>query len=161
MLNHAKIQYYQKWKKLAFPSNADSGVINNKDRIMSILSTIITSTENFNRCIENDQYLSLILNEKLADIFRGQMLATDMVFYGDVSGGAGAGETREEALASQSMKVYHDASGEQVDLASESLAGQSILGRVLTGRAATVKQSLHFADQLANPITVVNSISTD
>lgn len=115
MLNHVKIQYYQKWKKLTFPANSESGVnVNNKDRIMSLLSSIITSTENFNRCVENDRYLSLILNQKLNDIFGGQqqILATDLLYYVDDNGCTGVNDTGDDGMTSRNMKVYHDESGE-------------------------------------------------
>lgn len=38
---------------------------NPRDRMVSILSELITSSIDFNRCVENDFYLSQILSEKL------------------------------------------------------------------------------------------------
>lgn len=36
--------------------------IENTDEMKSILSESITNTEYFNRCVENDKYISLIFN---------------------------------------------------------------------------------------------------
>lgn len=50
-MNYVKIMYYQKWKKIV---RNDLG----PDRIVAKLSEIITNSEEFNRCVENDYYLS-------------------------------------------------------------------------------------------------------
>ena len=52
-LNYVKIQLYQKWKKLVL---SDQGT--NIDRVLSKFSEMITSTDDFNRCVENDYHLS-------------------------------------------------------------------------------------------------------
>lgn len=68
-----KILFYQKWKKIALN---DLG----PDRIISRLSEIITSSDNFNKSVENDYYLSQILSEKLVKMVGG-LLSADMLFH--------------------------------------------------------------------------------
>jgi len=93
---------------MTFQSSTSTGTAaNSSDRISSLLSEIITNSENFNRCIENDKFLSLILNHKLQEIFQQHILAIDLLFY-DKSNADGL----EEADGNQCLKVYHDLSGE-------------------------------------------------
>jgi hypothetical protein len=60
-LNHVKVQYYQKWKNLVLQQGSGS----NNEKMLSKFSEIVTSTEEFNKCIENDFHLSVLLNQKL------------------------------------------------------------------------------------------------
>ena len=59
-LNHVKIQYYQKWKMMVLQGSGS-----NKEKMLSKFSEMVTSTEEFNKCIENDFHLSVLLNEKI------------------------------------------------------------------------------------------------
>ena len=61
-MNQVKIQYYQKWKKLTFASNNDGQPAQFRERVVNKLSEMVTSTEDFNRCVDNDLYISQILN---------------------------------------------------------------------------------------------------
>ena len=60
-LNHVKVQYYQKWKNLVLQQGSGS----NNEKMLSKFFEIVTSTEEFNKCIENDFHLSVLLNQKL------------------------------------------------------------------------------------------------
>lgn len=73
-LTHKKIQCYQVWKRMMLGGNASA-----KDRVVSILSELITSSEEFNRCVENDFYLNDLLAEKVGKIL-GQVQC-EMLFY--------------------------------------------------------------------------------
>ena len=59
-LNHVKIQYYQKWKNMVLQGSGS-----NNEKMLSKFSEMVTSTEEFNKCIENDFHLSVLLNEKV------------------------------------------------------------------------------------------------
>jgi hypothetical protein len=60
-LNYVKIQYYQKWKNMVLQGSGGS----NNEKMLSKFSEMVTSTEEFNKCIENDFHLSVLLNEKV------------------------------------------------------------------------------------------------
>lgn len=62
-LNHVKIQYYQKWKMMVF-----QGYGSNNEKFMSKFSEMVTSTEDFNKCVENDYHLSVLLSEKIENV---------------------------------------------------------------------------------------------
>jgi hypothetical protein len=47
---------------------------------VSRLSEIITNTDDFNRCVENDYFLGQILSEKLIQIIGG-LISADMLFH--------------------------------------------------------------------------------
>lgn len=120
-LNHVKIQYYQKWKRLAL--NSQDGHASSQDRIVSQFSQIITSTEDFNRCVESDFYISQILNEKLSTMLGG-LAASDILFHHETIG--------DEANPPQAqLKGYNDMTGEQIDYSVASIAGMSLIGRVI------------------------------
>jgi hypothetical protein len=106
-MQHVKVLYYQKWKRIAL---ADLG----PDRITSKLSEIITSSDEFNRCVENDYYLLEILNEKLLKIIQG-LVTSDMLLY--------CNEVQP------TMKTYRN--GEQVNLIVQALLTNSIVGQLL------------------------------
>ena len=74
-LNYKKILCYQHWKKLTLKSEGSSNV----DRIIRIFSELITSSEDFNRCVENDCYLSQIVSEKLRGILH--IASSDILFF--------------------------------------------------------------------------------
>ena len=59
-LNYVKIQYYQKWKNMVLQGSGS-----NNEKMLSKFSEMVTSTEEFNKCIENDFHLSVLLNEKV------------------------------------------------------------------------------------------------
>ena len=59
-LNYVKIQYYQKWKNMILQGSGS-----NNEKMLSKFSEMVTSTEEFNKCIENDFHLSVLLNEKV------------------------------------------------------------------------------------------------
>lgn len=59
--NYFKLQCYQKWKKMALREDG----ANPRDRMISTLSQMITSSTEFNQSVENDLYLSQILSQKL------------------------------------------------------------------------------------------------
>lgn len=148
--NHVKIQFYQKWKQVTFSSTASGGLSgNSKERIASILSDLITSSDNFNRCIENDQFLSLILGSKLQEIFQQHILAIDLLFYNK----EGA-ETIGDDDRQQGLKMYHDLTGEQLEFSNEQMVGQSVLGRVVAKREPVFDSEWH-------PICIVESIQAD
>jgi hypothetical protein len=46
---------------------------------------MITSTEEFNRCVESDFYLSQILNEKLSQLLGG-LATSDILFHNEIQG---------------------------------------------------------------------------
>ena len=46
---------------------------------------MITSTEDFNRCVESDFYLSQILNEKLSHVVGG-LATSDILFHHETPG---------------------------------------------------------------------------
>lgn len=108
-LNHHKVKMYQKWKQIVFKNEATS-----KDRIVSVLSEIITNSEDFNRCVENDGFLSEILTDKLHGLM--DLASVDM-FY----------NTNEETV----MKAYHVETGEQLNFNVQTLLSNSILGQAL------------------------------
>ena len=103
-LNHVKILCYQKWKRIALN---DLG----PDRIVSRLSEIITNTDDFNRCVENDFYLGQILGEKLLKIIGG-LISADMLFH-----------CQDEE---PNIKTYKD--GQQINLQIQALLNHSIIG---------------------------------
>ena len=82
--NFIKIQYYQKWKQMALrPSGGDGGT--NREHIVKVLSELVTESEAFNKCVENDQNLALLLNEKIHRVVGGQhLLSSDFWFFDDV-----------------------------------------------------------------------------
>jgi hypothetical protein len=51
----------------------------NIDKVLSKFSEMITSTDDFNRCVENDYHLSQLLSIKLSEII--QIAASDLMFY--------------------------------------------------------------------------------
>lgn len=145
--NHVKIQFYQRWKQVTFSSASVGGLSgSSRERIASILSDLITNSDNFNRSIENDKFLSLILGSKLQEIFQQHILAVDLLFYSKNNG-----ETLDEEDAQLGLKMYHDLTGEQMDFSNEQIVGQSLLGRVLTQQEPVFDSEWH-------PITVVESI---
>lgn len=74
-VNFTKIQCYQKWKTLAFKDQGYS----TKERINSTLSEIITNSTDFNRCVENDFYLSQVLNQKIERLV--DVVSSDFLFF--------------------------------------------------------------------------------
>ena len=96
-LNFKKITYYQKWKKFALNSQASS-----YDRITSVFSEIVTSSEDFNRCVEDDCYLSKIINEKLFKMV--DLVSSDILYF-----------TPIEKTGMMQLKGYHYQSGEQAN----------------------------------------------
>ena len=126
--NHVKIQFYQRWKQVTFSASSSGGLsANSKERIASILSDLITNSDNFNRCIENDKFLSLILSSKLQEIFQQHILAIDLLFYNKENA-----DTLGEEDPQPGLKMYHDLTGEQMEFGNDQIVGQSVLGRVLT-----------------------------
>lgn len=91
--------------------------IENTDKMKSILSESITNTEYFNRCVENDKYISLIFNQKLQEII-GQniLLSSDLIFF-------------EDSSEEQVLKSYNDENGEEIILKLD--GSGSILERVI------------------------------
>ena len=80
-----------------------------KERIIGILSELVSSAENFNRCVESDLHLSEILTDTLHSIT--EMAAADILFQnGD------------------SMKIYHHASSEAVQYNIHGIIASSVLG---------------------------------
>ena len=73
-LNYRKIECYQKWKHLVFKNEGSS-----RDRMTTVVSEMITSSEDFNRCVENDSYLSKILSEKLIKVM--DIVGSDLLFH--------------------------------------------------------------------------------
>jgi hypothetical protein len=65
--------YYQQWKRMVIK---DLG----PEKMVAKLSEIITNSEDFNRCVENDYFLTQILTKKLLKIIGG-MLTSDMLFH--------------------------------------------------------------------------------
>jgi len=45
----------------------------------TVVSEMITSSEDFNRCVENDSYLSKILSEKLMKVM--DIVGSDLLFH--------------------------------------------------------------------------------
>ena len=68
---------------------------------------MITSTEDFNRCVESDFYISQILNEKLYQIVGG-LATSDILFHHETPGD-------ESNPPQASLKGYNDATGEQIN----------------------------------------------
>ena len=64
--------------------------------MLSKFSEMITSTEDFNKCVENDYNLSVILSEKLQEVI--QVVVADLIFF----------QNDEE----NKLKAYHHQSGE-------------------------------------------------
>lgn len=112
-LQHLKFECYQKWKKEAL----GGGEGNLRDRVVSTLSQMITNSEDFNRCVENDFYLSLILSSKLSQLLG--IVSSDLFFY-DNGQADGDGITE--------FKTYHHQSGEQINFNIQSVMQSSVLG---------------------------------
>ena len=77
-LNHVKIQYYQKWKHQTF-TTADA-TSSTREHATAIMSEMMTNTQDFNRCVENDLYLSKTLNLKLTQIMN-TVVSSDIFLY--------------------------------------------------------------------------------
>lgn len=108
-LNHVKLQYYQKWKRIAL----DKGDAHHK--MKAAFSEMLTESVNFNRCVENDYYLSVILKEKIIELIKG--VAFSELFLNQNE--------------NQSLKVFCHESGEQINYFIQSLFGNSLLGHAI------------------------------
>ena len=89
-----------------------------RDKIVSVLSEIITSSSEFNRCVENDCYLTEIINEKLCKLMG--IVSSDIFFYNN-----------EVADSEQQLKAYHTETGDQINYAVQSLLTSSVMGQLL------------------------------
>jgi late competence protein required for DNA uptake (superfamily II DNA/RNA helicase) len=67
-LNHVKILYYQKWKKLAL------------NQINAAFSEMLTDSENFNRCVENDFFIAQLVSLKIKSLLSGVQFS-ELFFY--------------------------------------------------------------------------------
>ena len=115
-MNHVKIQYYQKWKKLTFASNNDGHPAQFRERLVNKLSEMVTSTEDFNRCVDNDLYLSQILNQKIFELLQGVggVVASDLFF-----------------TTNDQLKTYNDTTCEQVTHHIDTVISHSVLGEMI------------------------------
>ena len=77
-LNYVKIQYYQKWKHQTF-TTADA-TSSTREHATAIMSEMMTNAQDFNRCVENDLYLSKTLNLKLTQIMN-TIVSSDIFLY--------------------------------------------------------------------------------
>jgi hypothetical protein len=73
-LNHVKILYYQKWKKLALNQSDAHHQIN------AAFSEMLTDSENFNRCVENDFFIAQLVSLKIKSLLSGVQFS-ELFFY--------------------------------------------------------------------------------
>ena len=84
-------------------------------KMSAVFSEMLTESDDFNRCVENDFFLAQILSEKVKTILDG-VSCSELFFY------------QNENL---SIKVYHEESGEQINYFIQSLIGNSLLGKAI------------------------------
>ena len=88
-----------------------------RDKIMSVLSELITSSTDFNRCVDNDCFLTEILNEKLSKLLG--IVSSDMFFF------------ENNMDSGESLKAYHTETGEQINYSVQGLISESVMCNLL------------------------------